>query len=62
MTHFWKRDRNSNEPDYLYAWCGRIVRRNTVVTVLTQVECQLCRKAFAKTLRELPDVFPKEQS
>jgi len=56
MIHKFKAE--TKHADYHLVLCGRIVRRNRTTLALTQVGCQNCRKAFARILRSLPNVFP----
>ena len=53
-THKYRRD--TNHPEYVIAYCGREVRRNTTTLALTGVSCTNCREAFAAELRRLPNV------
>lgn len=61
MIHLVVKRNAEDENGRLRTWCGRWVRHSQATTAVTATACRKCREAFARELRQLPDVFESKR-
>jgi hypothetical protein len=54
MVHKFKMA--TEHPDWTIAICGRVIKPSRISRNMNDVDCLNCKAAFARILRELPDV------